>query len=114
MEINEPLALILVALVTVGGSYLTNRAANKSSRSQNETTLRGMVESARSSAEEQSYQRAKSFYEGVIERQDHEIAELERDVVRLKNGLATCGAKVDALTAELAVAKRTLRLRDLN
>jgi hypothetical protein len=110
-DLSEPLALIIVAVVTVGGSWLTNRAANRSSKSQADANLRGSIETARVAAEEGAYQRAKSFYEGVIDRQDREIAGLEQDAERLRGRVSDLEGQVGALTAELETAKNALRLK---
>lgn len=107
----EAFALIVVALITVGGSVITNRQAKKTADSTAITTVQGSIETSRIAAEEQAYQRAKSFYEGVIDRQDREIAGLEADAERLRGRVSELEKKVETLTAELGTAEAALKLK---
>lgn len=107
--LSEPLGLVLVGLITVVGTWLTNRAANRSTRHVTEQTVAAQVESSRVVAEEQAFQRAKGFYEGVIDRQDREIKGLEEDVERLKGQIAAMDRELSKARIDLSVCKRTLR-----
>lgn len=100
----EALALIGVAIITVTGSWLTQRQAKKSAAETTRTTMQAQLESSRMATEEGAFARAKSYYEGVIDRQAQEVRELEGDVTRLK-------ARVATLEVELATAQATLRMR---
>lgn len=107
----EAFALVVVAIITVGGSIVTNKQARKTADSTAITTVQGSIETSRIAAEEQAYQRAKSFYEGVIDRQDREISELESDAERLRARVSDLESQVGTLTAELETAKAALKLK---
>lgn len=86
--LTEPLGYVIVAAITVGGAWLTTRATTRSANRTTTQTVAGQIESARMQAEQGAFERAKEFYEGVIDRQDAEIKELESEVTGLKARVA--------------------------
>lgn len=111
MNISDPVALIIVGLITAAGAWLTNRQAAKSAKVATETTMRGSIETSRIQTEEQAYQRAKSYYEGVIVDQDRRLAARDQRVSELEGRVDELEDHVEALTGELATAKAALRMR---
>lgn len=93
--LTEPLGLVLVGIITVGGSYLTTRASNRASQHVTEETVAGQIETSRIQAEQNAYERAEATLGRTIDRLNSEVAELETDVIRLK-------ARVDELERQLA------------
>lgn len=86
----------VVAGIAGLSAFASQRAAAKASIRNTDTTSRTAIEA-------EAFERAKSFYTDTIDRQAHEIAELEGDVAALKD-------EVRGLRTELDTAKRALRL----
>lgn len=96
--LSEPVGLVLVALVTVVGSYLTAKASN-----------RAALQSSRIQAEEGAFERAKSFYVGVIEGQDSEIEDLKTQVEELKADAGRMRTQAAHQERQLAQCRNTCR-----
>lgn len=90
---------IVVAVITTIGGILTARASRRAAQRSAEVTVAGQIESSRIQAEQGAYERAREFYEGVIDRQKAEIAELVEDVHQLKSQLT-------AVEEELATTRK--------
>lgn len=93
---------IVVAVITVGGSVLTNRTAKRTAESTARITASGEVTSARIAAEEGAFERARDGYEAAIQRRDTEIAELEADLTRVKRELAEMKLREADLVADIS------------
>ena len=107
--LSEPMGLVLVALVTVAGSWLTTKASTRAAQRTTEQTVIGQLESTKAQAEEQAFQRAKEFYVGVIEEQRVEIGDQRGEINDLKRELADQKATQARQAAELEQCKRTCR-----
>lgn len=103
------LGTIVVAVVTVGGSWLVARTSARSTQRSAEKAVAGQIESSRLQAEENAFNRAKGYYEGVIERQDSEIEELRADATNDRREIADQRTEVTRLHAELARCKNACR-----
>ena len=91
------IATVLAVLITGAVTLATQRAAAKAS-------VRNQDVASRTDIEKEAFERAKGFYTDTIDRQAHEIHELEADVDRLK-------ARVTDLERDLGTAQAALRLR---
>lgn len=78
---------VVTAMITGLFSLLAARAAAKTARLNNEASVRA-------DQEKEAFQRAKNFYNDIIDRQDAEIKELTREIRELKD-------EVSKLTAAL-------------
>lgn len=107
--LTEPLGLVVVAAITVAGSWLTTRATTRSANRTTTQTVAGQIESARMQAEQGAFERAKEFYEGVIERQDREHEEDQAEIRGLKERDLKREAEINVLRAELANCRSACR-----
>lgn len=101
---------IVSAAISAGVAYLTQRTSAKA------TTTAAAIAS-RTDIEREAFERAKSFYTDVIDRQQAEITELEADVKDLKGALLdvqvdlrACRDECRSARDELAAAKGRLPL----
>lgn len=101
---------VLVALIAAGAAIASQRAAANAAVKNTDTTSRAAIEA-------EAFERAKTYYEGVISDQDRRIAardirvgELEHKVDDLEEKLDGQEREVKSLRAELDTAKNALRL----
>ena len=78
--LTQPVSLVLVALITGIGSWLGVLASRRSA----DRSVAGQIETSRMQAETNAFERAKAFYETVIERQEEELDELRTEVKALR------------------------------
>lgn len=104
-ELIAPSVIAAVIAAIVG--IVTARSARKSNEY-----------GSRADLETEAFERAKSFYNDIIDRQDGEIHELEGEVEKLKARVAAQdstitaqGIEISELREELNVARRALRIR---
>lgn len=128
--LTEPIGLVLVAVITVGGTWLTNRAANRTTHHVTRETVAAQVDASRIQAEQNAFERAEATLGRTIDRQEREIKDLETDVADLKRQnaeqrnqiedlqvdlrdtrveLARTRRELDSALAELAAAKQLLK-----
>ena len=100
---------LIAATITVAGSWLVARASAKSSQRSAATAVAGQIESSRIQAEEGAFERAKAFYEGVIDRQDAELDEQQTEIRDLKGGMAALNKRLTDQDGRLADCRKTCR-----
>lgn len=97
------LASVLVAGVAALAAIASNRAAANASVKNTDTTSRTAIEA-------EAFERAKTYYEGVITDQDRRSARDAARISTLEGKLDELETEVNGLRAELDTAKNALRL----
>lgn len=92
---------IVSAVISAGVAYLTQRTSAKA------TTTAAAIAS-RTDIEREAFERARSFYTDVIDRQQAEISDLEDDVRDLKGALLDVQVDLRACRDECRSARRDL------
>lgn len=100
---------IIVALISVTGSWLVARGTNRTAQRTTERQVAAQVEVSRQQAEEQAFVRAKLFYESVIARQDAELAEQEAELRDLRSQFGELRGQFWAQDQRLAECRRLCR-----
>ena len=93
---------VIVALIALGSSELSRRAAAKAARENTVTT-------SRTDIEKEAFERAKDYYGDAMNRQDREIARQDTELVGLHAEVDELKSKVRGLEHELAVSENHVR-----
>lgn len=88
------IGLIVVAIITVGGSIATTKIASRNTTAVTTEQVDGQIKSAQTEAEKDAFTRAAKIYQEAIDEQQQQIASLRSDLSSTRQELSAAKREV--------------------